>query len=69
MVDTGRTRLPADAVCKAYTQTSPGYWEPVFFSPSRNFTGTEDEFYEAGHAYQYVKMKGGGETHHFKWPL
>ena len=48
-------QLPEDKVLHSYKETSPCYWEPVFHSPSKAFTGTEDEFYEAGHAYLYVQ--------------
>jgi hypothetical protein len=46
-------QLPDDAVAQGHKETSPCYFERVFHSPSRNFTGTEDEFYEAGFAYYY----------------
>ncbi len=48
-------QLPDDAVATGYRETSPCYFEQVFHSPSMNFTGTEDEFYAAGHAYFYIQ--------------
>jgi hypothetical protein len=62
-------QLPNDAVPKGWKETRPCYYEKVFFSPSRNFTGTEDEFYEAGHSYYYWETNKGWRGVLFKWPL
>ena len=61
-------KLPDDAELLGWKETSPCYYEKVFRSPSRNFTGTEDEFYEAGYAYIYEKLKNGWESRYFKLP-
>ena len=49
-------QLPDDAVVMGHKETSPCYWEPFFHSPSKHFTGTEEEFYNAGHAYIYYQV-------------
>jgi len=58
-------RLPDDAILMGHKETSPCYWEPFFHSPSKNFTGTEDEFFEADHAYFYVERDNGWRSVYF----
>ena len=61
-------QLPEDAVAKGYKETRPCYFEQVFFSSSRNFTGTEDEFFEAGFAYYYEQVNKHWRSLYFKLP-
>lgn len=46
-------QLPNDAQAQGYRETRPFQWEQVFSSQSANFSGTEREFLQAGHAYAY----------------
>jgi len=39
-----------------YKQVRPFHHEQVFHSASAGFTGTEEEFVQAGHAYAYVQL-------------
>lgn len=48
-------QLPSDAVSVGYKETRPYHHEQVFQSESAGFTGTECEFVEAGHGYEYVQ--------------
>ena len=48
-------QLPDDAQAAGYKQTRPFHHEQVFYSPRADFTGTEREFLQAGHAYAYVQ--------------
>lgn len=48
-------QLPNDAVAVGYKETKPYHHEQVFQSESAGFTGTEREFVEAGHGYEYVQ--------------
>ncbi len=48
--------LPDDAVSIGYTKVSQFEFAQVFRSQSKNFEGTEAQFLEAGHAYQYVQI-------------
>jgi hypothetical protein len=58
-------QLPDDAVMQGYRQNPHCFEtclicrEQIFHSPSKNFTGTEEEFFEAGHAYRYIVLKNG----------
>lgn len=61
-------KLPGDAVAQGYKQ-SPHCpcglcREQVYHSPSKNFTGTEEEFFEEGHACMYVEYKDGSRSFH-----
>lgn len=47
------TQLPNDAVAVGYKETRPYHHEQVFQSESAGFTGTESEFVEDGHGYEY----------------
>jgi hypothetical protein len=49
-------QLPNDVQAAGYKQTRPFHHEQVFYSPSANFTGTEREFLQAGHAYAYIQL-------------
>ena len=49
-------QLPNDAVAVGYKETRPYHHEQVFQSESAGFTGTEREFLEAGHGYEYVEV-------------
>lgn len=49
-------QLPDDVVGQGYRETRPFHHEQVFHSPSRNFTGTAEEFVTAGHAYAYIEI-------------
>ncbi|HCC08603.1 TPA: hypothetical protein DEP81_01320 [Candidatus Woesebacteria bacterium] len=49
-------QLPDDVIEKGYKETRPYHVEQVFFSPSKNFTGTGREFVKAGYAYEYVEI-------------
>jgi hypothetical protein len=49
-------QLPNDVQAAGYKQTRPFHHEQVFHSPSVNFTGTEREFLQAGHAYAYIQL-------------
>ena len=48
-------QLPNDVQAKGYVQTRPYHHEQVFYSPSLDFTGTEQDFLKAGHAYAYIQ--------------
>jgi hypothetical protein len=48
-------QLPNDVVSVGYKQTKPFKFEQVFFSKSKNFTGTEHEFLQKGFAYAYAQ--------------
>ena len=50
-------QLPNDAVASGYKETVPFHHAQVFHSPSRNFTGTEEEFLAAGYAYRYIQIE------------
>lgn len=52
-------QLPDDAKKAGYKQFRPYDWKQIFFSPSNNFTGTEQEFVNAGLAYQYATGQHG----------
>ncbi|HXR75374.1 MAG TPA: hypothetical protein VN737_05330 [Bryobacteraceae bacterium] len=61
-------KLPGDAVAQGYKQ-SPHCpcglcREQVYHSPSKNFTGTEEEFYEEGHACLYIIDQKGNQSLH-----
>ncbi len=49
-------QLPNDAVAVGYKETRPYHHEQMFQSESAGFTGTEREFFEAGHGYEYVEV-------------
>ena len=49
-------QLPNDAVARGHKATRPFHHAQVFHSPSRNFTGTEEEFLAAGYAYRYLQI-------------
>ena len=49
-------QLPNDAIATGYKLVSPYDWQQIFFSPSREFTGTEQEFLRAGFAYEYRQI-------------
>lgn len=49
-------QLPDDAVSVAYKEVRPFHHEQVFRSERADFTGTEQEFVKAGHAYRYDKL-------------
>ena len=49
-------QLPDDVQSIGYQETKPFTFEQVFFSPSLGFTGTEKEFLQSGHAYQYRNL-------------
>jgi len=48
-------QLPDDAVSVGYVKTSEFEFEQVFSSESADFTGTEREFIQNGHAYGYIQ--------------
>lgn len=48
--------LPDDAVSVGYTKVGQFEFAQVFRSQSKNFEGTEAQFLEAGHAYQYTQI-------------
>jgi len=50
-------QLPSDAVARGYKETRPFHHAQLFHNASRNFTGTEEEFLAAGHAYRYVQIE------------
>ena len=50
------TQLPNDAVSCGYKEVRPFHFEQVFHSQSIGFTGTEQEFVVAGHAYNFVQL-------------
>lgn len=49
-------QLPNDAVSVGYRETRPYHFEQVFRSAAAGFAGTEREFFNAGHAYQYFQV-------------
>lgn len=49
-------QLPNDVKAMGYRETKPFSFEQVFFSPSLGFTGTEKDFLQSGHAYQYTNL-------------
>lgn len=49
-------QLPDDAVSVGYIKTSEFEFEQVFSSESADFTGTEREFIQNGHAYGYIQI-------------
>ena len=49
-------QLPDDVVENGYKQTSSYNWEQVFFSPSKNFEGTEKDFVTNRLGYEYVDI-------------
>jgi hypothetical protein len=50
------TQLPDDVESIGYKEVSPFQYEQVFSSKSKNFTGTEKEFVNAGYAYRYQQI-------------
>ena len=48
--------MPNDVISKGYIKTRPFQYEQVFYSPSLNFEGTENQFIKAGHAYRYMQI-------------
>jgi len=46
-------QLPDDVKAKGYKQVRPYHWEQVFYSPSLQFEGTEEDFIQAGHGYRF----------------
>jgi hypothetical protein len=48
-------QLPDDVQAKGYKLVRPFHYEQVFYSPSKGFTGTEQEFMAAGLAYRYIQ--------------
>lgn len=49
-------QLPDDVIAQGYKETRPFHHAQIFFSPSLNFTGTEEEFIQAGHGYRYAQI-------------
>jgi len=49
-------QLPNDALAVGYKETRPFQWEQVFSSQSTNFVGTELEFVQSGHGYEYIQL-------------
>lgn len=49
-------QLPNDAQSVGFKQVRPFHFEQVFCSDLVGFTGTEREFVQAGHAYQYAQV-------------
>lgn len=49
-------QLPDDVIAKGYVKKGRFEHEQVFYSPSKNFTGTEKQFVEAGHGYRYRQI-------------
>jgi len=49
-------QLPNDAISVGYKTVRPFQVEQVFRSDSEGFTGTEREFFDAGHAEQYLQI-------------
>ena len=49
-------QLPDDAVSVGYREVRPYHFEQVFSSESADFTGTEREFIQNGHAYGYIQI-------------
>jgi hypothetical protein len=47
--------MPDDSISVGYKQVKPFHFEQVFFSQSKNFTGTEIEFLANGLAYTYYQ--------------
>jgi hypothetical protein len=60
-------QLPDDAIATGYKETRPCYFEQVYFSPSRNFTGTEYDFFDAGLAYMYVQIDKHWRSIFWNW--
>lgn len=50
-------QLPNDVIAQGYKQTAPFKFEQVFYSPSREFIGTEREFVAAGYGYRYKQLE------------
>jgi hypothetical protein len=51
-----RIQLPNDVVAVGYKEVRPYHYEQIFRSESAGFTGSEREFVEAGHGYEYVEI-------------
>lgn len=49
-------QLPVDVVSAGYKETRPLHYAQVFYSRACQFTGTEEEFLAAGHAYAYHQI-------------
>lgn len=49
-------QLPNDVILKGNTQVGRFEFKQVFYSPSNDFMGTEDEFVKAGLAYHYEQL-------------
>ena len=49
-------QLPDDVVPVGYAETKPFHHEQVFYSKSKDFTGTELAFLKAGYAYRYSQL-------------
>ena len=49
-------QLPDDVISTGYKEVRPFHHAQVFFSPLLNFTGTEEEFVKACHAYRFVQI-------------
>ena len=49
-------QIPDDAVSVGYRKVGEFEYAQVFESKSANFSGTEEEFVQAGHGYNYVQL-------------
>ena len=49
-------QLPNDVSISGYRRINSYTFETLFFSPSHNFVGTEEEFVKAGFGYKYIQI-------------
>ncbi len=47
-------QLPNDVERVGLKEVRPFHHEDVYYSKSKNFTGTGDEFVKAGHGYNFI---------------
>jgi hypothetical protein len=52
----GGIQLPDDVISKGYRKTGRFEFQQIFYSPSLNFTGTEQEFINKRYAYKYIQL-------------
>lgn len=52
----GGIQLPDDVISKGYRKTGRFEFKQIFYSPSLNFDGTEEDFIKVGYAYRYIQL-------------
>ena len=55
-MEKGGVQLPDDVVSKGYCKVGRFEFKQVFYSPSLNFEGSEEDFIKAGYAYRFIQL-------------